>query len=557
VIKTRAGNIEILGTGQQFVAAGTHPSGARIEWEWPATGVPTLTAEQFAALVDALAKQFAVAPVVEARLKTERQDGPAIDCDEETAVQRAIEFLKTREPAIEGKTGDDWTYKTVCKVKDLGVPPGRMLDVLNDWNSRCSPAWDLSDLEAKVERAFRYGQNAPGSQSVEAVIERCGFEPVPGAQPVEQPQPQQASGVTTTTEQPAQNTAARFVTVLDIDESPDVSTLLENAIPEGGLFAIGAVPGRSKSYAALGLCYAIAINRGEFLGRAVPKAMAAVYVDVERLATTVQRLKVWAKSDGLNPNALPLYVTDGFMLNDPTSVRNLIDAVRDLEASRGRKVGLVIVDALASSIYGAELNSSGTASLAGHMLRKLRDEIKCTVGVVAHSPKSGDETIAGSMQFDAIFDASIFMRSEDEGASGCMYVKKSNGLPLEEHEKYINWKRELVSIRRATDDRLVKAHRLVASDAQQGGSGSQDQPKPTKPGKVKKPTLADLAWTALCNMTFGGMPIDREKWLQAVIPHAGAEKSGDRRDMANRAIKEVLASGKARVDENNKVQVLS
>lgn len=70
--KVEGGIIEFLATGQQFIAVGTHPSGARYEW---ADGLPddfpTLTSDQFEALWSALVARFAIEPVAEQRAPRE------------------------------------------------------------------------------------------------------------------------------------------------------------------------------------------------------------------------------------------------------------------------------------------------------------------------------------------------------------------------------------------------------------------------------------------------------------------------------------------------------
>ncbi|MBG0871860.1 bifunctional DNA primase/polymerase [Burkholderia sp. 9777_1386] len=73
------GVIEFLATGQQFVAAGLHPSGARYEWRGglPAA-LPELAVDEFEALWSALAKQFAVEPAEQGDALTPRQRGPSI-----------------------------------------------------------------------------------------------------------------------------------------------------------------------------------------------------------------------------------------------------------------------------------------------------------------------------------------------------------------------------------------------------------------------------------------------------------------------------------------------
>jgi hypothetical protein len=70
VIKTAHGIIEFLATGQQFIAVGTHPSGARYEW-WAEDAftvtegklpdeIPELTPAEFETLWQALVEQFAL-----------------------------------------------------------------------------------------------------------------------------------------------------------------------------------------------------------------------------------------------------------------------------------------------------------------------------------------------------------------------------------------------------------------------------------------------------------------------------------------------------------------
>ena len=61
VIKTPHGIIEFLATGQQFIAAGTHPSGVRYEWAGGMpSAVPALTPAEFEVLWQALQDLFGV-----------------------------------------------------------------------------------------------------------------------------------------------------------------------------------------------------------------------------------------------------------------------------------------------------------------------------------------------------------------------------------------------------------------------------------------------------------------------------------------------------------------
>lgn len=85
------GIIEFLATGQQFVAVGTHPSGARYEWlgGLPAE-FPELDLAEFEALWAALAERFATEPVEQGQVSV-RKKGERIAMGDDVA-----DFLKNK-----------------------------------------------------------------------------------------------------------------------------------------------------------------------------------------------------------------------------------------------------------------------------------------------------------------------------------------------------------------------------------------------------------------------------------------------------------------------------
>lgn len=84
ILRLSSGIIEFLATGQQFVAHGTHPSGARYEWEWNGQAdFPTLTLEQFEELWEALVKEFAGSVSdTAASVMRNRADTPALNIED-------------------------------------------------------------------------------------------------------------------------------------------------------------------------------------------------------------------------------------------------------------------------------------------------------------------------------------------------------------------------------------------------------------------------------------------------------------------------------------------
>ena len=82
--KVEGGLVEFLATGQQFIAAGTHPSGARYEWLGGLPSeLPVLTEAAFEAAWQGLVERFAIEPE---RVSTRRTGGGGdSDVDDEVA----------------------------------------------------------------------------------------------------------------------------------------------------------------------------------------------------------------------------------------------------------------------------------------------------------------------------------------------------------------------------------------------------------------------------------------------------------------------------------------
>jgi hypothetical protein len=121
-------------------------------------------------------------PVSQNRVATSRSGGlagPAVLMDTVAAVDRAIAYLLGDAPlAVEGSGGDATTYKVACELKDIGLSEFTAWDLIAEhWNPRCSPPWDLEDLEKKVRNAFAYGFEPPGTRSPEAAFGDIEVDP--------------------------------------------------------------------------------------------------------------------------------------------------------------------------------------------------------------------------------------------------------------------------------------------------------------------------------------------------------------------------------------------
>ena len=99
------------------------------------------------------------------------------------AAKRCAAFMATRDPAIEGQGGDEWTFRTCCIGGDFDLAADDFWPLLCEWNARCVPPWDLDQLRAKLESSERNRQKPRGYRLDEPMPERAtvadSLPPVP------------------------------------------------------------------------------------------------------------------------------------------------------------------------------------------------------------------------------------------------------------------------------------------------------------------------------------------------------------------------------------------
>lgn len=90
--------------------------------------------------------------------------------DKSAATSRAIRYLLNEAKlSIEGDGGDQSSFVTAARVKDLGVSEAECFTLMFElWNPRCEPPWAPEELKTKVRNAYRYGVEPQGAAAPEA-----------------------------------------------------------------------------------------------------------------------------------------------------------------------------------------------------------------------------------------------------------------------------------------------------------------------------------------------------------------------------------------------------
>jgi len=103
----------------------------------------------------------------------ERTTVPPVLTDNHTRKRtraRAREWLKSQPPAIEGQGGDQRTYDVITGVRDHGVLKEDAPETVAIWNATCEPPWNETELQVKIENAYRYAQNPIGVDAPEVAF---------------------------------------------------------------------------------------------------------------------------------------------------------------------------------------------------------------------------------------------------------------------------------------------------------------------------------------------------------------------------------------------------
>ncbi len=87
--------------------------------------------------------------------------------EDEHTIWVVTEYLKNVEPAVEGDFGDPHTCAVARFGYDWGISPDLMLELmLEHFNPRCSPPWEVEDLKVKVYSSYTSATDKLGNRNV-------------------------------------------------------------------------------------------------------------------------------------------------------------------------------------------------------------------------------------------------------------------------------------------------------------------------------------------------------------------------------------------------------
>lgn len=373
--------VDVRAAGYTIASGCELPDGRRYE---PLAGTPPLS------LDIPEAPHWLLAMIGTARRATDATI-PVCELDTPTNIERAVAYLASAPPAIEGSGGDEATLKVACVLKDFGLSSPAALNLMaGNWNDRCAPPWQLDELAVKVENAYRYGQNPPGFLSPS--IDFAGVELL----------------------------RPRYIVpsapLLEWSDDPKgdkpIQWLLKGILPRQGVAIIYGPPKSGKSFVALDLSARLACALPWFNVRTPKEPLGTLLLLGEGAGTVRTRLAAFktANASPTPPLAWAMVANLASAAGIATA-RGIIGETAKGMAERGTRLGLIVVDTLASALGLEDENSAPQVTAALKALEALAVEFDVAVLGIHHAGKSGQDR--GSSAFRAACDVMLSVeRSE-------------------------------------------------------------------------------------------------------------------------------------------------
>ena len=396
VLQVEGGIVEFLGNGQQFVAVGTHPSGARYDGlEEP--DFPVWSAEAFETLWADLVKEFGTAPPTEAGLRNPLLPGSVVSDDPVVAYleqhghvtgagKEGQVFLRCpfesehSEPDTPGGTATAY-----FPAGGRGYEQGHFKCL----HAHCSGREDVDFLDAVGYRAAAFEVLPPESEAQEAAPRADRFQLV---------------------------RAGAF------SRRPPVKWLIKDIVAERGSNQVYGASGDGKTFAVLDMM--MSFCRGvDWNGHRIKRRGKVVYICAEGAGGFQSRLKAYATA-----NVVDLDEYDFWVMADTPNFRLAEDikAVAKQMKTCGN-LDLFVVDTLAQVIPGADENAAKDMSLALQNCVALQEALKAASLLVAHAGKDPSKGSRGWSGQKGRLDMEACVSRKENGLRTIFFEKIKDG----------------------------------------------------------------------------------------------------------------------------------
>jgi len=411
------GRIEVLGHGQQFMAFGTHPSGAELQWmHWcEARQLPVISREQLGDFISRFA--------TEQGLKYEQREArPAQKLD------------SPREWVSKTNEGFDDVPETVIRMLErldaddysTWISAGMALkaEAEDTWGYKCWVQWSQQSAKFPGEKACERRWRGFGASrtSIDSLARSAGvgiyqddFEVYPDWVP---PPPKAAAPPIEAID--GATGKKKYLSLRDWAGKKPPRWRIKGIIPENGLFEILAAPNVGKTFLALDMLECVTAARPWFGHKTKPtENPLAVFFAYE--GSLVVRARGLHAKYGRDAGSRVIGLPGNIKLGDSASIDKCIEMLKAIEEAEAGTINMVLFDTLNLALMGANENSSEDMGAALDGLKRLQRAFRqAAVGVVHHLGK--DATKGGRGHSSLLGGVDTVILVTEDSASGMRYV---------------------------------------------------------------------------------------------------------------------------------------
>lgn len=392
-----AGIIEFLANGQQFIAAGTHPSGVRYQWAGGLPEeIPPVSAVEFELIWKGLSDVFGIGEATGATRTSEPRRDAAQTPD---TVDPVLTHLEQAGQVLSiGKEGEAFItcpFNAEHTTEDGGTgtvyyPAGSR--GYEQGHFKCLHA----HCEGRSDAAFLEGVKYGG-----VWFEALPIEPM------------------SATSESATPTRFPFINALDYSLRPPPVWIIKHVLPRAELAVLFGASGAAKTFIAIDM--AMSIARGIAWNRKKTVKGRCAYVCAEGSGGMRNRILAYAAHHICKLNGIELVITPTSpSLIDKNQVNDLINSLQ----SHG-KFDVVFIDTFARSISGGDENSGETVGAALANCKRIHTVTGALVALVHHTGKDISKGARGWSGLKAAADCEIEM-SNDEGVRSMRISKQKD-----------------------------------------------------------------------------------------------------------------------------------
>lgn len=278
-------------------------------------------------------------------------------------------------------------FALACQLRDSGLSMGEAAGIMRQYAARVpGDGYSESEAIASMEQAYQSPRRKPA---------RLASITAPGMQ---------------TTIQPSAQTPGRYriLTAADaLKPQPPIDWIVDGLFEAGSLSIVFGLPGTKKTWALLDMGVCVAAG-AVWLGRKTPGAPVLVVDEESGERRLLRRLGDTIRGHGCETANLPISAVSlaGFNFRDQAEVNHLHELVLQTGAR------LVVIDALADIMPGADENAVKDVQPVLHALRAVAEKTGAAIVLIHHANKTGAQ-YRGSTAILGSVDYMIQVTSED------------------------------------------------------------------------------------------------------------------------------------------------